>query len=301
MRRTTIITIACLLLVAQLSGSAAVIRPVRVEGATTRPQTATGPAGTRKLSIVVNGGGWGNAGVVDIRKVLESTGQELWKYFPDRRLNKIIVGRGRQSPITLFRRGRNGEYFVKLNVQGRFWCQFAYQFAHELGHILANYSAKTPQANKWFEEMLCELASLFAMRKMAITWKTAPPYPHWKSYSSAIQKYVDDLTTPKANRLPDGTTLAAWYKANAAELRKNPCLRAKNRIVANRLLGLFESNPEGWAAVEFLNSGKQDSDKFQDYLSNWYRQTPARHRKFVASIIRLFELKVPKLPVRTRP
>jgi len=295
MRRTIITAAAWLLLVAPPQGAAEVVRTVRVAEATTRP------AGTRELSIVVNRDGWGDANIVDIRKVLESTGNELWKYFPDRRLNKIVVSRGRHSPITLFRRGRKGEYFVKLNVEGRYWCQFAYQFSHELCHILANYSEKTPRANKWFEEALCELASIFTLRKMAVTWKTAPPYSHWKNFAEAIREYVDDLTAPKTARLPAGTTLAAWYKANAAELRKAPCLRAKNRIIANALLGLFESNPAGWAAVEFLNSGKPQSDSFQDYMSNWYRQTPEKHRKFVARIIQMFELKVPKLPVRTRP
>jgi len=295
--RRIIIAVTWLLLVALPPGAAEVIRTVRVEAPATRPAATTRPASLQKLSIRVGADAWGDAGTVDIRRVLESTAAELWNYFPGRRLDPILVQHSRRSPITLFRRGRNGEYFVKLNVQGRYWCQFAYQFAHEFCHILANYSHKTPRANKWFEESLCELASIFALRKMARTWKTSPPYPHWKGYASAIQKYVDDLTDPKDNRLPAGTTLAKWYKDNAAGLRKAPCLRAKNRIVANTLLPLFEADPEsGWAAVEYLNSGKADSDSFQDHLSNWYRRTPAKHRKFVARIIEMFELKVPKLP-----
>ena len=288
-----IVPIAWVLLVALPPGGAAVIRTVpREVQSTTRPSAASRPAPKSKLSIRVMGDDWGDASTLDICRVIESAAGELWKNFPERRLHPIIVQRSRRSPITLYRRGPKGEYLIKVTTKGRFWCQFAYQFAHEFCHILANYSHKTPVANKWFEESLCEMASIYAMRRMALTWKTSPPYPTWKSYAPAIREYVDDLQKAE-DKLPEGKTLAAWYKENSAVLRKTPCMREKNRIVANSLLGLFEANPEHWPAIGYLNSGKPASDSLQDHLANWYRQTPARHRKIVASIIKMFELKVP--------
>jgi hypothetical protein len=155
-----------------------------------------------------------------------------------------------------------------------------------------NYSHDTPVAIKWFEESLCEMASIYALRRMAVTWKTSPPFRHWKSYAASIQEYVDDLRKAE-DKLPKGKALAAWYKENAAALRRSPRMRQKNRIVANSLLGLFEANPADWPAIGYLNSGKPASDSLQDHLSNWYLQTPAKHRKIVASIIKAFELKVP--------
>ena len=291
-----IVSIAWLLLVALPPGGAAVIRTVpREVQATTRPGATSRPVLGSKLSIRVMPDDWGDANTLDIRRVLESAADELWKNFPERRLHPIIVQRGRRSPITLYRRGPKGEYLVKVTAKGRYWCQFSYQFAHEFCHILANYSHETPVANKWLEESLCEMASIYAIRQMAVTWKTSPPYPHWKSYAAAIRKYADDLQEAK-DKLPEGKTLAVWYKENSAALRKVPCMREKNRIVANSLLGLFEANPEHWVAIGYLNSGKPASDSFQDHLANWYRQTPAGHRKIVASIIKMFELKVPPPP-----
>ena len=114
------------------------------------------------------------------------------------------------------------------------------------------------------------MGAIYAMRRMAVTWKNSPPYPTWKSYAPSIQEYVDDLQKAE-DKLPKGKTLAVWYKENAPVLRKAPCMRAKNRIVANSLLGLFEANPGDWAAIGYLNSGKPASGSFQDYLSNWYR------------------------------
>jgi len=290
-----IVPIAWLLLVVLPPGRAAVIRTVPREAQpTTRPGATSRPVPRGKLSIRVMRDDWGDASTLDIRGVIASAAGELWKNFPERRLHPIIVQRSRRSPITLYRRGPKGEYLVKVTPKGRYWCQFAYQFAHEFCHILANYSHKTPVANKWFEESLCEMASIYAMRQMAVTWKTSPPYPHWKSYASAIQEYVDDLQKAE-DKLPEGKTLAAWYKENSAVLRKASCMREKNRIVANSLLGLFEANPD-WVAIGYLNSGKAASDSLQDHLANWYRQTPAKHRKIVASIIKMFELKVPSSP-----
>ena len=277
-------------------GGAAVIRTVPREiPPTSRPAATSRPAPKAKLSIRVMRGDWGDADAPDIRRVMESAAGELWKNFPQRRLHPIIVQRGRRAPLTLYRRGPKGEYLMKVTTKGRYWCQFAYQFAHEFCHILANYSHKTPVANKWFEESLCEMAAIYAMRRMAVTWKTSPPYPTWKSYAPSIREYVDDLQKAE-DKLPKGKTLAVWYKENSAALRKAPCMRAKNRIVANSLLGLFEASPGDWAAVGYLNSGKPASDSFQDHLGNWYRQTPARHRKIVAGIIKMFELKVPPPP-----
>ncbi|MDP6544815.1 MAG: hypothetical protein QGH60_12545 [Phycisphaerae bacterium] len=292
-----IVSIVWLLLVALPPGPAAVIRTVpREVEPTTRPAAASRPAPSRKLTVRVMGNDWGDANAGEIRGVLESAAGELWRNFPERRLHPIIVQRSRRHPLTLYRRGPKGEYLIKVTPKGRFWCQFAYQFAHEFCHILANYSHKTPPGNKWFEESLCEMASIYVMRRMAVTWKTSPPPPQSKSYARAIQEYVDDLQKAE-DKLPKGKTLAVWYKENSAVLRKAPCMRAKNRIVANSLLSLFEANPGDWAAIGYLNSGKAASDSFQDHLANWYLQTPVKHRKIVASIIKMFELKVPRAPL----
>jgi len=224
-------------------GGAAVIRTVpREVQSTTKPSATSRPAPKAKLSIRVMRDNWGDATTSDIRRVMESAAGELWKNFPERRLHPMIVQRSRRAPVTLYRRGPKGEYLMKVTPKGRYWCQFAYQFAHEFCHILANYSHKTPVANKWFEESLCEMAAIYAMRRMAVTWKTSPPYPTRKSYAPSIQEYVDDLQKTE-DKLPKGKTLAVWYKDNSAALRKAPCMRAKNRIVANSLLGLFEASP----------------------------------------------------------
>jgi len=258
---------------------------------TTRPAPTTRPGGA--LEIRVEDGGWGGAGTRDIQKVLLSTAGELWKHFPDRRLAPIVVRHSSRGPITLFRRGGGGEHVVKLDVEGTFWCQFAYQFAHEFCHILTNYSERAPREHQWLVESLCEAASVYAIGRMSESWKTAPPYPNWKGYSGALAKYAENLRKKKSEEVPAGETLADWYRKNAPELRKSPYQRDKNRLVARHLLGLLEKSPEHWRAVGYLNHREPDASKgFAGFLSAWRDESPKRHKPFVEAVAGLFAVKL---------
>jgi len=253
------------------------------------------PRPSRTLSIRVEAGGWGDAGTRDIQKVLLSAAGELWKHFLDRRLAPMVVKHGSRGPIALYQRGSGGEYTVKLDVEGAYWCQFAYQFAHEFCHILTNYSDKAPRENKWFDESLCEAASMYAVKQMSETWKTSPPYPNWKGYSAALAKYARNIRQKASDEVPPGGTLADWYSRNEAKLRKDPYQRDKNRLVAKHLLRLLEKSPGHWEAVGYLNLGDPAASKtFTGYLSAWHAHSPERHKPFVRSVAELLGIELPK-------
>ena len=57
-------------------------------------------------------------------------------------------------------------YQVMLATWSRYWSQYAYQFGHELTHILTDYDRFSPHRHKWFEETVCEAASLFALERI---------------------------------------------------------------------------------------------------------------------------------------
>jgi len=192
------------------------------------------------LVIRVASQGWGEAGTADITQVLQSAGAALASYFPDRKFPPIEVSRSSTTPITLFQRGPAGELRVKLNVEGSYWAQFSFQFAHEMGHIVCGFEEYS-NPNLWFEETLCEAASLYALGRMAEGWKTRPPYPNWKSYASSLQNYRDDRMA-KA-KLPEGMTLAAWFRTQEPALRKDAGLRESNLKMAAELLPLLWWKP----------------------------------------------------------
>ncbi len=225
----------------------------------------------------------------DIRAVLDSAASELWRYFPDYKLEPIVVEHNSSGPIVLYRRNERGELVIRLNAGKTFWCQYAYQFAHELCHVLCGYS-EGPLENRWFEETLCETASLFTMRAMARSWKTAAPYPNWANYRDALRDYVDDIERQRhAVHEIYRTGMAAFYQAHQTQLRAKPGDRELNGSMALIMLKLFEENPQRWEAVRWLNSGQRiPGESLDAYLQRWHDTVPDRHRGFIKEIADLY-------------
>ena len=226
----------------------------------------------------------------EIKAVCSSAGRELWKYFPDYSIERFVVQRNKDGPITLYERNRKGEIVVKLDTEDTYWCQYAYQFAHEFCHVLCG-CAETWPGNKWFEETLAEMASLYALRAMAKAWETDPPYPRWKGYRNSIARYVQNVLERRQKLTRDG--LKEFYGKHKEKLRKESCLRDLNGAMAVVLLELFEAQPEHWEAVRWLNtSPAQEGDSLQTYLQKWHNAAPERHQEFIREIGRLYGVEV---------
>ena len=225
----------------------------------------------------------------DVRAVLDSAGRELWRHFPDHRIEPIIVVRGEAGPITLFQRNAQREIVIQLDTGGTRWSQYAYQFAHEFCHVLCG-AKKGDMSNQWFEETLCEMASLYAMRGMARTWKTSPPYPNWRDYRDSLRDYVDGNIRDRPH-VDEIVTLGlpAFYAKHEAALRRNSTDREMNGSIAVVLLREFEAQPEHWESIRWLNEKRTDAVRtFDAYLADWHAAVPDRHKEFVARIAALF-------------
>ncbi len=250
--------------------------------------TETKPAPQLHPLRIIPMGDW-KASRPDVEKVLYSAAGELWKFFPDRELPPIIV-LPQGGPIVLYQRADHGELQVRLNTGGLYWSQYAYQFSHEFCHILCNYDGD-PQRNKWFEESICEMASIFSMREMAKAWKQHPPYPNWRDYSSALRSYADDVFAK--DKLPDDTKFVDWFEQNRDHFYTHATDRPKNRVVARQLLPLFEQAPDQWPAVGYLNVEKlTEQQTFEDYLAAWHHNSPAKYRPFIRSIAAEFKIQL---------
>lgn len=243
------------------------------------------------FTIRIVPGGWGSALTDDIERLLIGVARDIRANFGDLPKRVLLVEHGDGTPITLYRRGPNDECLIQLTSVDTRWAQFSYQFAHELCHVLANYEKKRDARgpNQWFEETLCETSSLYALRRMAVTWKTAPPFPNWSDYTPSLTAYADEAMRRPARQLPAGTTLAAWFGGHRDHLRRNPVERELNGLVANQLLPLFEQDPTRWDAIRFLNLGDDEHDSsLAAYLAGWRDRVPDRHRAFIKSLLTLF-------------
>lgn len=253
---------------------------------------------SRQAGVVirVEGGGWGRAGNAEIEALLYAVADELLMQVPKKLVTPIVVTHSERSPIALYEKGPHGEYLVHLSAQDRRWAQFAYQFAHELCHVLSNYEesvgADTTKYNQWFEEALCETASLYTLRSLAARWEASDPAPEWAAHASALRDYAERLIGEGHRQLPAGTALAAWLRQNEERLRHDPYLREKNEVIANLLLPLFERDPENWETLRYLNLDPADArNTLRQYLHNWYANAPEGHKSFLASVLKLLDLK----------
>jgi len=242
-----------------------------------------------KLDIRPNKKAKWDAPLQNVEKLLYSGAGELWCYFPGRRLPPILV-EPKGGPIVLFRRGPDGELYVRLSTGGTLWAQYTYQFAHEFCHILCSFDGDE-NPNKWFEESLCETASLFVLRRMSETWKTAPPYPNWRDFTPHLLDYAQKRIADA--QLPEGQTLADWYKHNAKELH-GKALCEESCVIGAALLPLLEEDPKHWEAVAWLNAGRPYKNQtFEAYLTDWRYYAPDRHKPFIEKIAKQFDITLP--------
>ena len=235
---------------------------------------------------------WGTGNHQDILAVLRSVAEILFPLGGKPPYDDIWVSRSEHGPIVLYQRGKEGQYIVKLNTQDRFWCQYAFQFSHEIGHILCGYR-NGDSSNLWFEETLGEVASLYALLHLEESWKQSPPYPHWRDYSHEFTKYAEERIKKYDNEIP--ADLTDWFHANKQSLRNEPVDRPRNVSLAIRLLPLFDKFTEGWSACAFLNEKKSNVPRgFKVYLHDWYESCPLpKQKSFVKKIGAKFGLTLP--------
>jgi len=248
------------------------------------------PGGVRAegVSIRIENQGF-QASAADIGAVCQSAAESLtdgWKQPID---VKVLVVKGKHGPFTAFRKNTRGESVVQLDTGGTLWSQYAYQFSHELCHVFC-HGSDDYSGNLWFEETLCETASLYCLRRMSETWRTKAPYPNWKGYAPSLAGYARNVVA-KRTRYPELIKLGmpAFYQKHRARIEAEPCDRALNGAMSIVLLSLFERDPQQWEAIRWLNpSPSPKGETFQTYLKKWHAAAPEKHRAFIAEIADMY-------------
>jgi hypothetical protein len=244
------------------------------------------------LDIRVQAKAFGSASTGDIEAVLRSTASELLRYCPHTQLAGIDVYYRPDHPEINSKRTPGGHIAMVLSARGTHWAQYSFQFAHEFCHALANYANSSRQtipdtsnANLWFEESLCETASLFCLRAMSRTWQVSPPYPAFRAYAPWLADYAQQRLALPEHRLPAGTSFANWFRQHEPALRKDAGHRDWNAIIAAQLLPIFEAEPEGWEAVTFLNRGSSNGqESLAQHFTQWRANCPDHLRPFVSKL-----------------
>ena len=240
------------------------------------------------MDIRVIGCDWGGANPSNIEALLTNVASHLTRVFREPPTGSILVRatpRLDDDPITLFRSSLDEPFTILLPARGRRWSQFAYQFSHELCHVLSDYERLRDSRNKWFHEAICELASIFTIRRMAEAWPTRPPYPNWGEYSQSLASYAESYRALDERRVPSNMTLSTWLLSEEGSLRENCRQRDKNAVVAYSLLSIFESEPTVWNTVRKL---PDSSAMFREYMLEWHACVGPAEAPLVKRILDVF-------------
>lgn len=217
--------------------------------------------------LTVVNSNWGATSLAAVRAVLGSAYDVLTDVFGASPDAPVSIARWDRDPRTLHHKR---PYEIRLNAQDRYWCQYVSQFSHELCHVMIGFDRYKEHKHRWFEETLCELASLFVLHRLAEVWNEAPPPDILgaKDFASNHRTYAED-TQAKAGSFLDGP-LPEWFTRNIETLEADPYIRDLSRVVAVSLLGRFRDDPSLWRDCQSLGRWDPGADTtFADYLDSW--------------------------------
>jgi hypothetical protein len=180
--------------------------------------------------------------------------------------------------------------WIIVNIGPADWSKLAYQFGHELGHVLCNSwgPLAIPQLpSQWLEEALAEAFSLRGLALLADSWARNPPFAGDAAFATALRRYREDMLAPYRNVIgpPPDTDIASWFRNHRNLLDSGS---GNNRPAVLYILAEFERDK---AFVEDLGA-----------LNRW----PSRSGVPIEEYLRLWdasctEIRAPgRLPVRLR-
>ena len=165
--------------------------------------------------------------------------------------------------------------WIIVIVGRRDWCNLAYQFGHELGHVICNsweLDAAPRNPCQWIEEALAEAFSLRGLGLLADDWEHAPPFPNDASYASSIRNYRENILAGyRGTALDQGISagFGRWFKIYEAFLSTHGNVSAAAGAVP-AVLSLLENDTALIADIGALNLWPGRSGvPLHDYFDLW--------------------------------
>lgn len=195
----------------------------------------------------------------------------------DRQPTRIRVDEHSSGPPAIWlHRDTSRTAWIIVDIGERAWSQLAYQFGHELGHVLSNSwqgSAKPGGPCQWLEESLVEAFSLRGLGRLASSWKRTPPFPNDQAYGDAIAEYRRNVETNYRKLAADQGGLddmAAWYRRHRQGIEAGDGLNEFARAASLQFLAIYEKSPASVEALGALNRWPKRSHlPLSEYIRQW--------------------------------
>jgi hypothetical protein len=182
--------------------------------------------------------------------------------------------------------------WIIVDIGARDWSKLAYQFGHELGHVLCNSwetDAKPRPPCQWLEESMVEAFSIRGLGLLAESWERAPPFAGDQAFAKAIREYRGNVIAGYRGAHPiPNAEMAAWFRKTRSALEHSDGLNVIEGPAILAILAELESDKarvEDMGAVNRLPS--RSGVALETYLDLWEKscgeirapgQLPARLR-----------------------
>ena len=225
------------------------------------------------------GGSWGASPTGDVARVLERMRAACLagvKLLSDRQPRKLRVDNHAAGPPAVWLHEHPADLaWIIVDIAPVAWSQLAYQFGHELGHVVCNswqVDAKPRPPSQWLEEAMVEAFSIRGLGRLAASWESDPPFVGDAGYAASLRKYRGNLIEgyAKSTELAPGADLESWFRAYRVPLERGEA-EPKGPAVLS-ILTLLESDP---ACVEDLGAANRwparTGAPIKDYLACWQK------------------------------
>jgi hypothetical protein len=169
------------------------------------------------------GGDWGGSAPNDALAVISRMREACLlgvRLLSDRQPAKLRVDDHAAGPPFVWLHDENPDTaWIVVDIGARDWCKLAYQFGHELGHVLCNSwqrQAAPKLPSQWLEEALVEAFSIRGLGLLADSWEERPPFPDDGAFAAAIRTYRQNLIEAygkPATKLPV-LDMCGWLRRN---------------------------------------------------------------------------------------
>lgn len=165
--------------------------------------------------------------------------------------------------------------WIIVDIGERDWSKLAYQFGHELGHVMTNSwqpHAKPAAPCQWIEEALVEAFSIRGLGRLAESWQQNPPFPGDNAFGNAIADYRQNIIreyTALADRQGLSQSTTEWFARHRGEIEK-PGLNPFAQAASLKVLAEYERAPSCVEALGALNRWPgRTSLSANDFFRQW--------------------------------
>jgi hypothetical protein len=245
------------------------------------PARSAGKA-TLATAPIELGGDWGGSLPHAAHAVISRTRQACIagvRLVSDRQPERIRVENHAKEPPHIWLHFDRAPFaWIVVDIGLRDWSRLAYQFGHELGHVMCNIwspegNSANPPAAAWLEEALAEAFSIHSLAALADSWANDPPFLGDSAFAGAISQYRDRLVAKyEAIAVEQGgaADLAAWFRVRREALAGNGDISGPASAAVAAVLAEMTADPAGIEALGALNRWPPHNGlTLEDYFGLW--------------------------------